>query len=545
MGDRPRTVVVCFDGLSLEYLDRYDLPNFSALRDRGIESPLESTFPPWTGSAWPSMYTGTDPSTHGVYDFFSFDDRYPESSDLVTRNDVRAPALWNYLTARGTPSVVLNVPVTYPAEPIEGALVPGYLAPEDADGHPTGIRDRLADSVDGYHIYSRAERGAADDHSVADYVDLIETRGRAARYLLDTEEWRLAVLQVQKTDAVFHNFGDHAAFERVYRAADGFLGTVLDAVGRDTNVIVCSDHGIGETDGYRIYLNQILAREGYTEATAESGALPKLGAAKDRLVEGGTQGNDDAGEVTTTAVRAAVSALRRVGLSPDDVSTAVDRLRLLPLVTRHFSEEIRATLERGVDWRASTAYCRSGNELGVRLNVAGREPDGVVPPDEYEAVRDDLIEVLSALETPDGEPAFDAVKRREAVYRGPYADDACDILVWPRAMNNTLATNLMGAAFVPLDDYDHKRDGTFIGAGPGFAADATVDGLSLVDVAPLAMALLGCPVPERMTGSAPESLLTARARSESYGDVPFGTGSQSEFDDDPVEDRLEDLGYLE
>ena len=90
-----RTLVIGFDALDFRYLDAFtdSLPNFSALRSRGVEAPLTSTFPPWTGSAWPSMYTGTDPSHHGVYDFFRFSDG-PENASLVSRKDVDTPAIW-------------------------------------------------------------------------------------------------------------------------------------------------------------------------------------------------------------------------------------------------------------------------------------------------------------------------------------------------------------------------------------------------------------------------------------------------------------------
>jgi len=553
--DSPRTVVCCFDGLDADYLDRFDCPRFDALEARGVSAGLTSTFPPWTGCAWPSMYTGTDPSDHGVYDFFAFADGYPDDADLVTRDDVRAPALWNYLTARDRPSVVVNVPVTYPAEPIDGVVVPGYLAPEEADGHPDGIRERLADELGEYHVYSRAERGVTDEHSVGDYVVLIDRRRRAVEYLLETEPWHLAVVQVQKTDAVFHNFDDETAFERVYEAADRFLGGVIDTVGSETNVVVCSDHGIGPTDGYRIYLNEVLREQGYLTATREAADLPKLGDEKEWLTgddepSGDGESNSDDQSLTARALSRTTGALERVGVTPDDLASVADRVGVLPYVTERFSGTLRNSLERGVDWRASRAYCRSGNELGVRINLAGREPDGVVPEDEYEPVRSALIDDLAALETPDGEPAFEWVKPREAVYSGPRADAACDVLVMPRGMNNAIATNLLGAQFVPVDGYDHKREGVFVGAGPGFEFDrgeteTRVEPLSLVDVAPLVMSLLGCPVPERMTGAAPESLLSTPIRTEAYGDVPYGSGTGGGLTDESVEGHLADLGYLE
>src|SRR5699024_8232201 len=100
------------------------------------------------------------------------------------------------------------------------------------------------------------------------------------------------------------------------------------------------------------------------------------------------------------------------------------RLGLAEFVVAHAPKAmVRAGTER-VDFPASTAYARSHIECGVRLNVAGREPDGVVPADEYEEVRAELIDRLAALETPDGDPAFDDVAPREDYFHGSEAEDA-------------------------------------------------------------------------------------------------------------------------
>jgi len=83
----PRTVLVCFDGLSFEYLTQFDLPNFDSLRSGGVECPLESTFPPWTGNVCPLLYFGTGPNTGDKFIVFSVGNRYPEKVDSSNEND--------------------------------------------------------------------------------------------------------------------------------------------------------------------------------------------------------------------------------------------------------------------------------------------------------------------------------------------------------------------------------------------------------------------------------------------------------------------------
>ncbi|WP_135807135.1 alkaline phosphatase family protein [Halorussus marinus] len=538
-----KTVVVGFDALDFEYLDAFDesLPNFASLRESGVQAPLASTFPPWTASAWPSMYTGTDPSRHGVYGFFSPGDD-PGDDELVTRNHVRRPAIWNYLSATGEPAVVLNVPVTHPAEPIEGALIPGYLAHEDDPGHPASVRDELSAAIgEPYRIYSSGETSDDKAQKRRGYLDAIEVRGRAAEYLLESYDWRVAVIQVQKTDAVFHNFDDRETFREIYEAADEVLGRVRDAA-PGANVVVCSDHGIGRVDGYDVYLNEILREAGYVETTDDETG-PSLASEKSTLTGEDDATDDDGSPLAANAVSALTSALGAVGLTPGDAYALARRAGIDDLLLDLLPDGAVSAASEGVDRRASAAYCRS-TELGVRVNVAGRDPGGVVSPDEYEQVREDLVELLASLRTPDGDPVFEWVRRREAVYDGPYADRACDVLFMPTEMNHVVNPNLIGERFAPIDAHDHKPRGVFVADGPAFDAGTDLDVLSLTDVAPIALASAGRDVPDRMSGGVPDGLLDRAVTRADYGDVAFGTAAVGDGDDGAVEDRLADLGYI-
>lgn len=541
-----RTVVVGFDALSPRYLDTFELPNFDALRRRGTETTLEATFPPWTGTAWPSVYTGTGPSHHGVYSFFDFRRAYPGEAPLATRDDVEAPALWDYLAADGARSLVLNVPLTHPVGDGPGVLVPGYLAPEGTPGRPADVQEEISEAIgEPYRIYEENLPASVGD-DLDRHCALVDLRRRAATYLLENHECEFAFLQVQKTDSVFHNFAERDAHRRVYEAADEFLGAVLATVGDEVNVVVCGDHGIGPVSGYKIYVNELLRREGFVETTSD-GSAAVLKDSKSKIVRSGDVGSDDSEETGPTrgarALAAAGAVLESVGVSPGDVYAAAERLGVADALVSRLPGDTAEAVGEHVDWRRSVAYCRSPAELGVRINVTGRDPDGVVPPREYDRVRDRLLSFLRGLETPDGRPAFDWVKPREAVYDGPRTEHACDVLFRPREMNNVVASSLLGRAFVPVETYDHQFDGTFIAAGPAFDADASPGRLSLDDVAPTVMASLDRPVPARMTGAAPSGLLREDVRTADYGPVPYGTDG-AETGEGQVERRLEDLGYL-
>ena len=96
------------------------VPTLRRLFEEGASGPLASQLPPWTASAWPSLYTGRNPGNHGVYDFLSFDGY---DWDIVNASDVRARTLWEYADDAGLTSVVVNAPVTHPPREFVVALV--------------------------------------------------------------------------------------------------------------------------------------------------------------------------------------------------------------------------------------------------------------------------------------------------------------------------------------------------------------------------------------------------------------------------------------
>lgn len=532
-----QVLIIGLDGVDFRYLDEFmeDLPNITTIREEGVESPLASIHPPWTGSAWPSMYTGLDPSYHGVYDFFDYRNTYPDEADIVSRNDVEAPAIWNYLSEVGLKSIVFNVPVTHPAEQIDGVVVPGYLAPADEEGHPSDIRDELSDDLgDQYRIYAASETEDEVETTVDGYVDLIRHRTDAAEYLLDSYDWEFSFVQVQKTDAVFHNFSTKDEFRRVFEATDDMVGRLTDLVDDQTTVLLVSDHGMGPTTGQKVYLNDILKNHGYVKTKSDPTNLSLSD------VKGGS--TESSG--TIPVVERVGDTLERFGVGPRKAYQIAERLGIEQQILDLLPGSVTQSLAEGVDWRRSQAYCRRTSEQGIRINLAGRDGEGVVPADEYESLRSELVELLSELETEHGKQVFESVRPREEVYDGPHADHACDILFRTTEMNHEISTNIHGRTMRSITSHNHKQHGIFIAQGPAINSDWNGSQISLVDIAPVVFSALRRPIPERMMGTVPADLLSTAVERDSYDDVASsGEGSYSQ-DRSEVTDRLGDLGYL-
>jgi predicted AlkP superfamily phosphohydrolase/phosphomutase len=534
-----KTLLVGLDAACEPVFDRLaereaELPTLDGIFEKGASGALESQIPPWTASAWPSLYTGTNPGKHGVFGFLDY---AGYDWDVVNATDVRERALWELFDVQGMTSVVVNVPVTHPPREFDGALIPGYVAPDSPTCHPAGLLDEVREEIGAYRVYPRHTGGkdVSTDAKVAEYRTVTRMRGEAFRYLAERFSPDFGFIEFQTTDTVFHECpGDFAALQAVYEAVDEQVGKILDTCNPDT-VIIVSDHGIGRYDGYDVRVNSLLREEGYVE-TVRGGGMPSWDVLRDEQFFDGDETRRDA------LLERAMGGLARIGVTSQRLNAVLERLGLAEFAVAHAPKAMVRAGTEGVDFPASTAYARSHIECGVRLNVAGRDPAGVVPADDYEEVRAELIDLFSSLEMPDGRPAFDDVAPREAYFHGPQADDAVDIVLVPREFDQFLSTQLRAETFgSPTEPYNHKRDGIVAATGDGIDTDASLADAHLFDVAPTVLASLGLPRGEHMDGE--ELGMVEPAGERAY---PECDGRARETTDErAVEERLSDLGYME
>ncbi|RDI69713.1 alkaline phosphatase family protein [Halopelagius longus] len=514
-----------------------DLPNLRSVFRGGVGGPLESQIPPWTASAWPSMYTGKNPGKHGIFGFLHFDG-YEE--DVVNATRVREPSLWELLDHHGLTSVVVNVPVTSPPKSFDGALVPGYVAPENPPCHPEGLLEDVRDELGEYRVYADVD----ETKDEATYRSLVRSRGEAFRYLADRFDPDFGFVEFQQTDSVFHEHpGDEELVRAVYRAVDEQVGQILDACDPD-NVVVASDHGMGPYDRYEFRVNEFLRDEGYVEATQGGEGMPSWVKIRENRLHGGSEEEPAAGddEDGRSPLEVAVSTAARFGLTTERVATALRKVGLDSVVARVVPEGVQSAGMSHVSFPESKAYMRDLIELGVRINLEGREPEGTVPQERYEDVRDELIEALSSVRTPDGDPVFEDVARREKYFYGPEAENAVDVVTVPSNFDHYLSAQLYGEQFGdPTEPWNHKRFGIVAARGEAVDESAGVRGAHLFDVAPTVLATFGLPADVRMDGD-PLDAVEAAGETE-YPD--FDSRETVETDDDAVEKRLSDLGYLD
>ena len=273
-----RAVVLGLDGLSWSLMERLIemgvMPNLAALTREAQAGPMNSTWPEISPVAWTTFFTASSPGEHGIYGFTDFE---PGGYDLrfnMSGNTGR-PWIWDWLGLSGRRSVVLNVPMTYPAQALSGIMVSGFVALDyDRAAFPSWVTDVLRRND--YRLEADFERVHQDRDSFLADLD----RALAGREMLFenfwSKDWDLFVLVVTDTDRLFHFFLREflengpvtGYFLDFFQRVDALVGRVyektsaLAADGGDTALVLLSDHGFAPVRE-EFHLNRWLAGQGY------------------------------------------------------------------------------------------------------------------------------------------------------------------------------------------------------------------------------------------------------------------------------------------
>jgi predicted AlkP superfamily phosphohydrolase/phosphomutase len=208
----------------------------------------------------------------------------------------------------------------------------------------------------------------------------------------------------------------------------------------------------------------------------------------------------------------------------------------------------KVSLSQPVNWQKTRAYTsiRSTGE-GVSINLAGREPDGVVDPADFEKVRDEVMDRLGSFVDPKtGRKPVKAIHKREDVFKGQYADRAPDILMVP-AEGYSLTHARSAIEDADWVSGDHRLEGTIVAVGPNVKPFESTP--ALIDLAPTLVAALDAPTAVQPKGRilhevvGSEKALTSR---ESTVQIPgMGESAVSDTEADEMEEHLRGLGYIE
>lgn len=514
-GARDRLLIVGIDAATPDLVRRWarrgDLPTLGRLMRDGVYGPLRSVPNMITPAAWSSFATGCNPAKHGI---FFFTERVPGSyAERFINGAARVlPAFWSIASQRQVRSIVVNVPMTFPADPINGVMVSGMDAPSPDDPgftHPPELAPELRarfDDLLGPAAFSGAIGHLVMAGHLGEALALLEQRVAARtdllRYLMEQYPADLVTMVHTEVDSVQHyfwkfmdprlpgysprlaqRFGD--SILRIYQAVDQSLEAMLRAFG-PCNVMVVSDHGMGPSPGGSDgvpWIRLVLEALGLSVRAQERNAA------------------------RAAARRAAAAIYRSVNPRLPRSIRAMAR-RAAPGALDAFKGSAKYRLE----WSRTKAFCL-GAAGDVWINLRGRDPEGIVEPGEdYDRIRREIREAfLSLRDASSGDPVVEAVEFREEVYDGPYADRGPDLLIRFRDVV-VEAVKMRGrvlrlprrnaASPQEVKSGSHRPYGIVMLSGTGVRQSAEIAGARLIDVAPTILYWLGLPIPMYMDGAA-------------------------------------------
>ena len=503
-------VSIGLDGAAWHALDPMiesgDLPNLKRLVENGARADLQSVRPPVTSPAWRCSTSGKNPGKLGVYWWLSLD---RESGELYTPNarSFRTADIWNYLSEAGHQSAVINVPMTYPPDELDGVMVSGFGAPFDLDvtesiTYPETFHEHIREEYD-WQI--GVEDVTAPDGPEKTY-DLIRSRFELLFDLLETGTYDYLHLTVFYINVLQHKYGNGPETKRAWRLIDEYLGRLDD----DVLTVLYSDHGHSKIENTFV-INRYLAEHGYLSFGEEAGN--SLG---ERLYTG----------------------MKSVGISPRSAAKSAQAVlpdQLYDMLAPDYPIPTGAVGER-VDWANSAALAVSQGPIYLNKRWLGEE---------YRSVRDDLADELREL-THRGRSVLDAVFDREEIYWGDELHNAPDLFAVP-ADGWEIYGGITPATFetqvTSWTSGNHPR-GMLLLHGPDVAA-TDLEERSLLDVMPTVLRYMDCEVPTDVDGDAIAEPFGSDALSTGWREPIAATPDRRSTDETVVRDQLENLGYLE
>ncbi|MEM9492541.1 MAG: nucleotide pyrophosphatase, partial [Myxococcota bacterium] len=163
---------------------------------------------------------------------------------------------------------------------------------------------------------------------------------------------------------------------------------------------------------------------------------------------------------------------------------------------------------RGVDWTRTRAFAVGLG--GIYLNIRGREARGIVAPEDANALADELADKLSGLRDDEVDAvAIRTVYPAHSLYKGPYAEDAPDLIVgysagWRASWEGVrgIVDRAVFADNTKAWSGDHCIDPELV-PGVLIANQRLGDGAErpdISDLAPTMLTLFGVPAPRYMDG---------------------------------------------
>lgn len=524
------------------------LKNFKKIIDRGIYGSLNSTvsFKPdaapteylGTDPLWAMFGTGCRPPKTGYWDMTKYDpDNYGIVCDIVTSGYDYQEFPPFYALGEDYKVAVFDVPVTVLSEKVNGVQIlgwGGHYPYTVSESIPANIFPEIISKY-GKNPVLFNDNGMWWDKKYLNWIQQalktsIDGHKKIAIDLLNKQDWDLFLMVFGEPHTAGHDMYNYSQpdhplypyltkngttpdpFLEVYQELDRALGEILNQAPEDAYVLCFSLHGmtanISDLMSMAV-LPELLYRHSFPGKVAI--APGKVGTDPGPIVTKPIR-NSWPGEIwsqvyepnpikkffRTWTHKKFLRGKKHGLLSPYSLMDEPKEQELdMPWMPSMWYSEL---------WPKMKAFSLPGVTNGhIRINLKGRDRDGIVEPAEYDAVCEEITEILYRLrDARTGQPVVKHVARtrNSPLEDDPKLPDFDLVVLWSEPITDVVDSPDLGR-IGPLTHSragGHTNQGFLMAMGPGIEPGSDLQQGEGVDLPATILQLLGAPIPDYFDG---------------------------------------------
>lgn len=465
------------------------LPNFKKLMENGVYGELKSTIPSVTPLVWPAFYTGKNPGKLGLFDFINIRVGSYETS-IANRKKIKAQPIWKILNSYDKKVGIINVPMTYPPDEVDGFMISGMETPSEKSEYtyPKGLKNEINKVCGKYEIEPGDDIVTEKENLIESMKRINEKLFKATLYLKEKKRWDLFIIVFRVIDIIQHAFWNYMEGDNKYKniifqwyqELDKEIGIVIEELDKNSNIILLSDHGFGTIIDYDA----------------------KIFHCNDWLISKGLL------SINENVKGYLIKTLSKFGLDKEKIYNSLIKIFGLKQLKKIIIDEKPNQLMNQINWSKTTAFLSDvsiSGHCGIRINLKSREPNGTVKKEDYDKIREKIIRELKNLTDLKKNRIIKNIWKREEIYSGPYLDNLPDIVFEPTSkfmVKKNITFKIFSDISKERISGNHKINGIFIAYGPHIkTAGAELKNLQIIDIAPTILHMFDIPIPEGIDGN--------------------------------------------
>ena len=515
------------------------LPTLARLKQRGCYGHLSNTEHYRAETPWTTFISGQAPETTGYWGPIKYDPQTYSVKEVGAYNYQENPPF--YALGDEHRVIAFDIPQSALSEDLNGIHVLGWGAHSPMTASHSTPAEALAEIINEYGEHPAFLKDFAECRNMTALKRLqkamsvgIERKADFCAGRLNRQEWDLFLTIFGETHTAGHYMWhlsqpDHPLYcmaeagaedlmLKTFVEVDRAIAKILEASPQPANVVIFSAHGMGANVmdvPSMVFLPELMHRYSFSGKPAIAPA--KIGAPLAPVETAFDKKRGWLGEIWN--MRTPLNPVSRWLRSklpvriqkPLDIflNTLAPPALLCPDALEQQGNSLFWQPAKWYEplWPKMKAFAiPSYSEGYVRINVKGREPQGIVAPADYDAVCAEIIDLLE--QTTDARTRLPLVERvvrmrQDPLDSNPKLPDADLVVLWNEAIPSDVIDTPSYGRIGPVPHHrtgSHRAHGFLMADGPDIDATRFKGDGHALDLAPTLLGLLGLSDTQRLSG---------------------------------------------